>query len=77
MVFMDMQMPVMDGCTAAEAMRASEKEDAKTIKIVAMTANVMQEDVRRVQEAGMDGHIGKPLDIQELYQVIQKMLYTA
>jgi signal transduction histidine kinase/CheY-like chemotaxis protein len=70
MIFMDMQMPVMDGCTATEKIRHSEKPDAQKVKIIAMTANVMQEDVQKVYDSGMDGYIAKPIDISEVYQIM-------
>ncbi len=62
-ILMDMMMPVMDGLTATKSIRASEREDAKTIPIIAMTANAFKEDVERCLEAGMNGHIAKPIEI--------------
>ena len=74
LIFMDVQMPVMDGCTAAVEIRALEREDTKTIPIVAMTANAFADDRQRTKEAGMDGHLAKPIDIEQLYQVLQSFL---
>jgi CheY-like chemotaxis protein len=70
MIFMDVQMPEMDGYEATRLIRAFEAEqpekDAKRIPIIAMTANVFKEDIEQCLEAGMDGHIGKPLDFNEV-----------
>jgi signal transduction histidine kinase len=74
MILMDMQMPVMDGCESTEAIRVSGREDAQSIKIVAVTANVMRDDVKRVYDAGMDAHIGKPIDFGEAYKVMASLL---
>jgi signal transduction histidine kinase len=74
MILMDMQMPIMDGCESTEQIRQSERGDAKTIKIIAVTANVLRDDILRVHECGMDGHIGKPIDFGEAYKVMTKML---
>jgi CheY-like chemotaxis protein/anti-sigma regulatory factor (Ser/Thr protein kinase) len=65
-ILMDVQMPVMDGYEAARRIRALNIPLAKNIRIVAMTANVFREDVERCLEAGMDNHIGKPLDYNEM-----------
>lgn len=70
-ILMDIQMPVMDGYEAARAIRACGHPQAKTILIVAMTANVFAEDVLAAKNAGMDAHIPKPMDIARLYQVMQ------
>ena len=70
MILMDMQMPVMDGCSATEAIRAMDRPDAKSVNIIAMTANVMREDVENALNAGMDGHLGKPIDIQKMMEVM-------
>ncbi|MCL2210891.1 MAG: response regulator [Treponema sp.] len=70
MVFMDLQMPVMDGYDATQKIRALNNEHAKNVRIIAMTANVFKEDIERCLEAGMDNHIGKPLDFKE---VIEKL----
>jgi len=72
-IFMDMQMPTMDGCESARAIRALERADAKTVPIVAMTANVMKSDVEQVLAAGMNGHIAKPIDIENVMHTIRRM----
>ena len=66
LVLMDIQMPVMDGLTAARTIRKSENPRAKSVPIIAMTANAMQGDREKSMEAGMNDHITKPLDISEL-----------
>ena len=66
MIFMDVQMPEMDGFEATRRIRALDAPNAKTISIIAMTANVFREDVEKCLEAGMDGHIGKPLNYDEV-----------
>ena len=76
MVFMDLQMPEMDGYEAARTIRALDVPEAKTIPIIAMTANVFKEDVEKCFAAGMDGHIGKPLDMDEVTEVMNKYLIT-
>ena len=63
LIFMDIQMPNMDGYQAAEAMRKLARPDAKNVPIIAMTANAYREDVERALEAGMNGHLAKPIDI--------------
>jgi CheY-like chemotaxis protein len=66
MIFMDIQMPGMDGITAARQIRGFDIEKAKSIPIVAMTANVFREDMDRCFEAGMNDHLSKPLDIEQI-----------
>lgn len=67
LILMDVQMPVMDGYTATKTIRTMERRDAETIPILAMTANAFDEDVQKSYLCGMNGHIGKPVDLQELY----------
>ncbi len=69
-IFMDIQMPVMDGLEATRSIRALGIPRAKTIPIVAMTANVFQEDIQHSLDAGMDDHLGKPIDIQKVCEKI-------
>ena len=66
MIFMDMQMPIMDGLEATRYIRALDFKKAREIPIVAMTANVFKEDVDRCLEAGMNDHIGKPINLDEI-----------
>jgi signal transduction histidine kinase/CheY-like chemotaxis protein len=74
LIFMDVQMPEMDGYEATRLIRASEAPNAKTIPIVAMTANVFREDIERCLAAGMNAHVGKPLDIDEVFGVLRTYL---
>jgi len=76
MIFMDLQMPEMDGYEATRRIRALGVPGAKTTPIVAMTANVFREDVERCLEAGMDDHIGKPLDFDEALDKLRVYLNT-
>lgn len=73
-VLMDMQMPVMDGCAAARAIRALHRPDAATVPIIAVTANAFSEDIARTQQAGMNAHISKPIDFNVLEQVLGRLL---
>ncbi|MCP1103438.1 signal transduction histidine kinase/ActR/RegA family two-component response regulator [Aequitasia blattaphilus] len=74
-ILMDIQMPVMDGYEATREIRNSDTANAETIPIIAMTANAFAEDVQKCLEAGMNGHIPKPIDINVLYQTIHQHLY--
>ena len=76
LIFMDIQMPVMDGYDAARRIRASACANAATVPIVAMTANVFKEDVERCMDAGMNGHLGKPVSKDELFEKIIHTLKT-
>ena len=69
-ILMDIQMPVMNGYEAARQIRSCENEDAKTIPILAMSANAFQEDVARSMDAGMNEHLSKPIDMETLFCVI-------
>ncbi|MDE7234980.1 MAG: response regulator, partial [Ruminiclostridium sp.] len=73
-VFMDIQMPEMNGYEATAAIRSLNRGDAKTVPIVAMTANAFAEDVRAAKDAGMDEHIAKPLDFERLKEVLNARL---
>lgn len=73
-IFVDVQMPVMDGYTATRTVRASGHPDAKTISIIAMTANTFTEDIDAALASGMNGHIAKPVDVRALYQIIETVL---
>ena len=77
MILMDIMMPVMNGLDAARAIRALDRPDAKTIPIVAMTANAYDEDVRRAREAGMNGHLAKPIDTALLYRTLSELYHRA
>ena len=73
-ILMDIRMPVMDGLEAARAIRALNRKDAKTVPIIAMTANAYEEDVKKSLDAGMNAHLAKPIDPKELYKTIAKEL---
>ena len=70
LILMDVQMPVMDGYRATQAIRSSGHPRAGSIPIIAMTADAFHEDVVRAAEAGMDGHLAKPIDPERLYQTL-------
>ncbi len=74
LVFMDIQMPVMDGYEAARRIRSLPRTDAGRVWIVAMTANAFVEDVRRSRQAGMDEHLSKPVDVDRLYEILRRRL---
>lgn len=74
LIFMDIQMPVMNGYEASKAIRASEREDLKKIPIVAMTADAFADDIRKTEEAGMNAHISKPVDIEMLEDALGKWI---
>ncbi len=74
LVLMDCQMPEMDGYQATAKIRERERETGAHIPIIAMTANVMQRDRERCREAGMDGYIGKPVDVQGLCETLDAWL---
>ena len=73
-ILMDIMMPVMDGYEAAKMIRSLDREDAKEIPIIAMTANAFTEDRIRAKEAGMDEHVAKPVDVELLIKVIHKLV---
>ncbi|MDR2590705.1 MAG: response regulator [Oscillospiraceae bacterium] len=75
MVIMDIQMPIMDGLEATRRIRALHKHKRKKLPIVAMTANVFQSDIDDCLEAGMDGHLSKPLDIDTVLDMLRKYLH--
>lgn len=74
MIFMDIQMPEMDGYEATAAIRKLSRKDAVKIPIIAMTANAFAEDIRKSREAGMNEHLTKPLDIGALMNCLEKWL---
>ena len=73
-ILMDIMMPVMNGYEAAKMIRSMDREDAKTIPIIAMTANAFTEDRIKAKEAGMDEHVAKPVDVELLIKVIHKLV---
>ena len=73
-ILMDIMMPVMNGYEAAKMIRSLDREDAKEVPIIAMTANAFTEDRIRAKEAGMDEHVAKPVDVELLIKVIHKLV---
>lgn len=71
-ILMDVQMPIMNGYDATRAIRALEREDARTIPIIAMTANAFAEDEKEALEAGMNVHLSKPIDVELLKKVLKE-----
>ena len=74
MIFMDVQMPVMDGMEATTRIRKSTHPDGAGIPIYAMTANAFKDDVEAVLAAGMNGHLAKPINTQLLYSTIYEVV---
>ena len=74
-VLMDIQMPVMNGYEAARAIRGLDRPDAKTIPIVAMTANAFTEDVQNSMESGMNAHLAKPINMAVLKSVLEQLIF--
>ena len=73
-VLMDIRMPEMDGLEATVNIRALDREDAKTVPIIALTANAFDEDVQRSLQAGMNAHLSKPIDKDELYDTLESLI---
>lgn len=76
-ILMDVRMPVMDGLEAAKTIRAMEREDAKRIPIIALTANAFDEDVQLSMQAGMNVHLSKPVETDQLLRVLGEIIYEA
>lgn len=75
-ILMDVRMPEMDGLEAA-AIRRLDREDAKRIPIIALTANAFDEDVQRSMQAGMNAHLNKPVESEHLMQTLGELIYEA
>ena len=73
MIFMDVQMPIMNGHEASKAIRASSHPEAKTIPIIAMTANAFDDDKKMAYDAGMNAHVAKPIDMSVLKKTVAKL----
>ena len=76
LILMDIQMPVHNGYEAAEEIRRSSHPQAKTIPIVAMTANAFDEDVKHARASGMNDHLAKPIDVTKLYNTLARYLHS-
>lgn len=76
LILMDIQMPGMDGYSAVRVIRRMDRSDALTVPIIAMTANAFAQDVEKALTAGMNAHIAKPIDVDELFQKMYHFLYT-
>ena len=74
LILMDIMMPVMDGLEATKEIRALERNDAKDIPIIAMTANAFEEDKEQTREAGMNEHLSKPIDVDKMIEVFKRCL---
>ena len=74
LIFMDIQMPLMNGYEATQAIRHLDRTDATSVPIIAMTANAFAEDIIRAKHSGMNAHVAKPLDMGKLYEVLKKYL---
>ena len=71
-ILMDIHMPVIDGYEAVRKIRMLDREDTKTVPIIAMTADAFTDDIQKCLEAGMNGHIAKPIDPELLYKVLSE-----
>jgi signal transduction histidine kinase/CheY-like chemotaxis protein len=74
LIFMDVQMPNMDGYESTRLIRALPRPDAKTVPIIAMTANAYREDISRALESGMNGHLAKPIDLEAVSRMLREKL---
>ena len=77
LIFMDIQMPRMNGYEATRGIRSLKRQDAGSIPIIAMTANAFEEDVQAALSAGMNEHFAKPVDVHALEQILWKYLSPA
>ncbi|MCR5591731.1 MAG: response regulator [Lachnospiraceae bacterium] len=73
-ILMDMRMPEMDGLEATRAIRAMDREDAKKIPIIALTANAFDEDVQRSMQAGLNAHLSKPVQPDDLFAALENLI---
>ena len=73
-ILMDMRMPEMDGLEATRVIRANDREDSKTIPIIALTANAFDEDVQRSLQAGLNAHLNKPIQPEVLFETLQNLI---
>ena len=70
LILMDIMMPVLDGLEAAKRIRELDREDARSIPIIAMTANAFDEDIKKSRAAGMDAHLSKPIQVTVMLKTI-------
>ena len=73
-ILMDMRMPEMDGLEASAAIRTMDRPDAKSIPIIALTANAFDEDVRHSLQAGLNAHLSKPVEPDSLFATLESLL---
>ncbi len=73
-ILMDIMMPVMDGLDATRAIRSMEREDCRSVPIVAMSANAFDDDLKKSVECGMNGHLSKPVEVDKLYQTLREVI---
>jgi CheY-like chemotaxis protein len=73
-IYMDVQMPRMDGYEATAAIRALDREDAKTVPIIALTANAFKEDIEKALASGMNSHLAKPIEIEKCIETTFRLL---
>lgn len=73
-ILMDIRMPVMDGLTATEKIRISNHPQGKSIPIIAMTANALQEDIEKTKNVGMNAHLCKPIDPEKLFNTLAEKI---
>ena len=71
-VLMDMQMPEMDGCEACRRIRALPRPDASLVPVIAVTANAFAEDIAETDKAGMNAHVSKPINFDQLCRILEK-----
>ena len=73
-ILMDMRMPEMDGLEATRTIREMNRNDAKTIPVIALTANAFDEDVQRSMQAGLDAHLSKPVEPDLLFETLENLI---
>ena len=73
-ILMDMRMPEMDGLEATRTIRAMDREDARSIPIIALTANAFDEDVQRSMQAGLNAHLSKPVEPESLFSTLESLI---
>ena len=72
-ILMDLMMPVMSGYEAARVIRGLNRTDAKTVPIIALSANAFEEDIALAKDAGMNEHLAKPVDVRKMFQVMSRL----